>query len=160
MIFHIVKQSDTIKDLIFKYGVDKSEIISSNQHISNWDTLIPGVKLKIPIINERLIEHLDEVEPFIEDYYSKQEDDITYGVDEQVEFNNEDNESSVEEVGNENSSESISSEEVTVKDEKKEVNVEEFTKNIKYPKYNYYRMSNPHYRNIYYDPRSGRYFYF
>ncbi|XMB85115.1 LysM peptidoglycan-binding domain-containing protein [Mycoplasmatota bacterium WC44] len=72
MIFHIVKQNETVKDLIFKYGLDKSEIISNNRHISDWDMLIPGVKLKIPIVNNNLYEHLEEVEPFIEDYYQKE----------------------------------------------------------------------------------------
>lgn len=47
------------------------EIQTLNQHISNWHKLIPGTKLRLPDIPETLKNELDDVEPFIEDYYPK-----------------------------------------------------------------------------------------
>ncbi len=35
--------------------------------------MIPGTKIRVPAISEQLSDELDEVEPFIEDYYPKLE---------------------------------------------------------------------------------------
>ena len=145
MIFHIIKQNESVKDLMFKYGLDKSEIASSNQHVSNWDMLVPGIKLKIPIVNERLVEHLDDVEPFIEDYYPRDEDDTVINSQETLAF----------------STEPIHQPEpvpVAVQ-EKKEVKTLPSVKNIQYPKKRYYNGHNPNYRRLYYDPIRKIYLY-
>ena len=71
MKFHIVRDGETIKDIIFLYSVTEDELKEDNRHIRSWDHLIPGTKLKIsPVINADDHDIL-QMEPFIEDYYPK-----------------------------------------------------------------------------------------
>ncbi len=53
------------------YGLDEDEIKKENKHIRFWDRLIPGIKLKIPVISERIDNEITTMDPFIEDYYPK-----------------------------------------------------------------------------------------
>ena len=71
MNYHIVRANETIDKIADSYNLLKEEIIEINTHISNWDHLIPGTRLKLPEIPETLKDELDAVEPFIEDYYPK-----------------------------------------------------------------------------------------
>ena len=71
MNYHIIRTGESIQKIAYSYGLDIEEITKINQHISNWDRLIPGTKIKLPEISNQLMEELDEVEPFIEDYYPK-----------------------------------------------------------------------------------------
>lgn len=71
MKFHIVQMGETIEEIIFLYNLTRQELIEENRHIKKWDKLIPGTKLKIPVITEAIDEEVMEMEPFVEDYYPK-----------------------------------------------------------------------------------------
>lgn len=71
MNFHIVRTNETIEDIALLYNVDIEEIKESNKHIRIWDNLSPGLKIRLPEISESLATEIDDVEPFIEDYYPK-----------------------------------------------------------------------------------------
>ena len=71
MNFHIVRTNETIKDISLIYNVDVDEIKENNKHIRIWENLTPGLKIRLPEISESLAIEIDDVEPFIEDYYPK-----------------------------------------------------------------------------------------
>lgn len=71
MNYHIIKAGESIKMIAKNYELLEDEIIKNNKHITNWDKLIPGTRLKLPNISEKLADEIDEVEPFIEDYYPR-----------------------------------------------------------------------------------------
>lgn len=71
MKFHIIQMGETIDEIIFLYNLTKDELKEENRHIRKWDKLIPGTKLKIPVITETIDSEVSEMEPFIEDYYPK-----------------------------------------------------------------------------------------
>jgi morphogenetic protein associated with SpoVID len=45
---HIVQKGDTLWKLAEKYGVDFDVLVKSNNHLSNPEMLMPGMKIKIP----------------------------------------------------------------------------------------------------------------
>ena len=69
MFIHIVKENETINQILQSYSVTKNELISLNMHITNWNKLITGTKIKIPMINNNTQEILEETEPFVQEYY-------------------------------------------------------------------------------------------
>lgn len=71
MKFHIVRTNETLEDIMFLYNLTKDEIVEENRHIRVWDKLIPGTKLKIPPIPEAVEHDVNDMEPFVEDYYPK-----------------------------------------------------------------------------------------
>ncbi len=71
MKFHIVRDGETIRDIMFLYSVTEDELKEDNRHIRVWDRLIPGTKLKITPITITDDEDITQMEPFIEDYYPK-----------------------------------------------------------------------------------------
>ena len=71
MIEHIIRQGEKIKDICNHYDVQQTELKSYNQHVTNWDNIIPGTMIKIPIVSKAMNENLRESEPFVEDYYPK-----------------------------------------------------------------------------------------
>lgn len=71
MKFHIIKNGETLEKIMFLYQVKESEIREVNKHIKNFNKLIPGTKIKIPTITETIDSDILEMEPFIEDYYPK-----------------------------------------------------------------------------------------
>lgn len=71
MIFHIIKPGENISLIAKKYKITENEIIRINPHFRSWENLAPGAKLRIPELSEAVIDELDEIEPFIEDYYPK-----------------------------------------------------------------------------------------
>lgn len=75
MKFHIVRTGETVEDILFLYNLTKDELIEENRHIRVWDRLIPGTKLKIPALTEAIEEDVNEMEPFVEDYYPKLSDE-------------------------------------------------------------------------------------
>ena len=52
------------------------EIKKINTHIRDWNNLLPGTKLRLPEISDMLNDEIDNVEPFIEEYYPRIEKDI------------------------------------------------------------------------------------
>ena len=88
MKFHIVSSSENIKKIAFLYNMEVEEIKKENRHIRDWVNLIPGTKLKIPVLSEAVLNEINEFEPFIEDYYPKY--DLNEKIEEDVyEMNNE-----------------------------------------------------------------------
>lgn len=120
MKFHIVKSGEKVRDLLFIYNLNIDELKENNRHIKFWDKLIPGTKIKIPVITEAINNDVEMMEPFIEDYYPKQlfdlpkENDSNSFVTEEVVLEKEESsvetESSKEEIEKDNKE--------TVKEEK------------------------------------------
>lgn len=71
MKFHIVSSRENINKIAFLYNMDVEEIQKENRHIRDWHNLVPGTKLKIPVLSEAVVNELNDFEPFIEDYYPK-----------------------------------------------------------------------------------------
>ncbi len=71
MKFHIVSDGEALQDILFAYNLSAEEVKKENKHIRVWARLIPGTKLKIPAISEVSAQDLNDIEPFIEDYYPK-----------------------------------------------------------------------------------------
>lgn len=85
MNYHIIKTGESIQKIANIYNLTEDEIIQNNKHITSWTKLIPGTRIKLPNISEALSEEIDEVEPFIEDYYPRLEVPIKEEVIEIVE---------------------------------------------------------------------------
>ena len=71
MNYHIVRANELIEDIALLYNMDVYEIKECNKHIREWVNLTPGLKLRLPEISESLALELNDVEPFIEDFYPK-----------------------------------------------------------------------------------------
>lgn len=71
MNYHIVRTNEKIEDIAVIYNLDIDEIKQTNKHIRIWENLTPGLKIRLPEISESLALELDDIEPFIEDYYPK-----------------------------------------------------------------------------------------
>ena len=71
MKYHIVSDQETLQKIAFLYDLTEEEIKKENKHIRLWNRLVPGTKLKIPVISEAMNQDLNDIEPFIEDYYPK-----------------------------------------------------------------------------------------
>lgn len=89
MKFHIVGNGESVEDILRGYDITISELKNENKHIRVWNYLIPGTKLKIPVLTESIVEEINEIEPFIEDYYPKitiedEYQDIEQSVDENL----------------------------------------------------------------------------
>lgn len=76
MKFHIVRNHETIKEILNTYSLTINELKEYNRHIKEWNKLIPGTKLKIPIINESVEQDMIDMEPFIEEYYPRNDEPI------------------------------------------------------------------------------------
>lgn len=77
-MYHIVRMNERIEMIAKMYNIELDEIKSCNHHIRDWDHLIPGTKLLLPSIPEALTDELNDVEPFIEEYYPKISSEETY----------------------------------------------------------------------------------
>lgn len=86
--FHIVRTGEELEDILFLYNLTKDELIEENRHIRVWNKLVPGTKLKIPPITEAVEQDVNEMEPFVEDYYPKlsdnQDEIVVQGTEENV----------------------------------------------------------------------------
>lgn len=71
MKFHIVRDGETVREIMFLYSITEDELKEENRHIRAWDKLIPGTKLKVPVLAEADDNDILQMEPFIEDYYPK-----------------------------------------------------------------------------------------
>lgn len=88
MKFHIVGTGEKVDDILKGYNLTLDELKNENKHIRIWNYLVPGTKLKIPVLSEAIVEDINEIEPFIEDYYPKikiQEETYQYIEDEDLE---------------------------------------------------------------------------
>ena len=71
MNYHIVRTNDKIETIMNLYNLTKNEIKDLNTHITSWNNLIPGTRIKLPKISDAMNDELNDIEPFIEDYYPK-----------------------------------------------------------------------------------------
>lgn len=125
MKFHIVSSRENIKKIAFLYNMDIEEIQKENRHIRDWVNLVPGTKLKIPVLSETLINEVNDFEPFIEDYYPK------YDLNEKIDQNEIETDESINvEV---NASEYVSNvkSEENPEQSKEEINEQEEVKEVK-----------------------------
>ena len=81
MIIHIVREGETIRKIIAHYEVSENDLLSENRHITDWYHLVPGMKIRIPLLNEETLEVLEETEPFIEDYYKEIDEKTNTSID-------------------------------------------------------------------------------
>ena len=152
MKFHIVRNGETLEKIMFLYQVKEDELKEANRHIKNFKNLIPGSKLRIPIISEVIDNDVLEMEPFVEDYYPKEvenKEEVKELVkDEEIrltdnkEIKNVDEEIMLKEEIKENKEEYLEKDKNEDKDKKKD---------NKQHKLSYY----PYY---YYDPYTRRYY--
>ncbi len=125
MKFHIVSSRENIKKIAFLYNMDIEEIQKENRHIRDWVNLVPGTKLKIPVLSEALINEVNDFEPFIEDYYPK------YDLNEKIDQNEIETDESINvEVNASEYVSNVKSEENT-EQSKEEINEQEDIKEIK-----------------------------
>lgn len=71
MNYHIVRNGDNLEKIAAIYNLEPIEIKEVNPHIRSFENLVPGLKLRLPEIPDSLAIELNDVEPFIEDYYPK-----------------------------------------------------------------------------------------
>lgn len=160
MKFHIVGNGETVEDILRGYDLTIEELKNENKHIRIWNKLIPGTKLKIPILSEAIIEDINTIEPFIEEYYPKikiEEDnqiinefgdesnevEITELIDEDDEnnekyLNHEDNNSIQETVEEDNINEEVN-QQVKIINNKENINKNQIYYRYIYPQPYYYR---------------------
>lgn len=137
MNYHIVRTNDKLETIINLYNLSPNELIDLNRHISDWNKLIPGTRIKLPVIPDALTEELNDIEPFIEDYYPKIDLKRFESTDDDV-------------ISNDYNQETVEEENIFNKEEENIENGEKiknsnFTSSIKLPysyyydPYNYYR---------------------
>ena len=71
MLEHIVRNNETVYDILTIYNISIQELREHNLHITDFNNLHSGTKLKIPFINDSVNQILRSTESFVEDYYSK-----------------------------------------------------------------------------------------
>ena len=69
MKMHIVRPNERLIDISNKYNITIEEIKSANPHFRSWENIAPGAKINLPNIPQYIQDDIDNVEPFIEDYY-------------------------------------------------------------------------------------------
>ena len=71
MLEHIVKNGEDIKQIIDVYRISFDELKTANLHITDFKNIVPGTKIRIPLINDEIEQILDNTESFVMDYYPK-----------------------------------------------------------------------------------------
>lgn len=91
LIEHIVKYNERVDDILNSYHVELDELVRHNTHITDFNRLLSGSKLMIPIISREVEQVLDKTEGFVMDYYPKISEDLIPNMEEEkkiVEVNN------------------------------------------------------------------------
>lgn len=78
MIEHIVKNNESIKDVLDVYHISLDELKEYNRHITDFSNLICGQKILVPYLKDEIEQILDKTESFAEKYY----DDVINSFDE------------------------------------------------------------------------------
>jgi LysM repeat protein len=78
MKVHIVQVNESLKDIARKYDLPVEDVIKNNLHISNVKHILPGMKLRLPILAEEAEEKLHENTINIQEYYPTLEDFIKH----------------------------------------------------------------------------------
>ena len=76
MLEHIVKQNEKITDILNNYHLTLEEVKKYNTHITDFNNLIGGTKLMIPLIKQEINQILDKTEVFVKNYYPKITEEI------------------------------------------------------------------------------------
>lgn len=71
MKFHIVQVNERAQDISKKYNVSLEEIVKLNRHINNIDSIVPGMKIRLPILSDEVSDELKDNFLDIEKYYPK-----------------------------------------------------------------------------------------
>lgn len=69
MIIHIVRENERISDILRNYNISIDDLKTNNLHVTDFNHLTPGMKLRIPDLNQETIQILNEVEPLVSNYY-------------------------------------------------------------------------------------------
>lgn len=69
MKIHIVQSNESLKEIAKKYDIAVEEIIKNNQHISNVHHILPGMILRLPILNEEATDKFRNNTIDIKEYY-------------------------------------------------------------------------------------------
>ena len=69
LIIHIVREHERLQDILKNYNVEIDDLKTNNLHITDFNHLTPGTKLRIPNLNQETIQILNEVEPLVSNYY-------------------------------------------------------------------------------------------
>lgn len=75
MLLHIVKNGESIDEILGYYHVTLKEIKNANLHITDFSNLVGGIKLRIPLVHDEIEQILESTECFLSDYYSKIEEE-------------------------------------------------------------------------------------
>lgn len=78
MIEHIVKNNESIYDILDTYHISIEEFKNYNPHISNIRDLAFGMKVRIPVISNECNQILDSSEILVEDFYRVIEDKLDF----------------------------------------------------------------------------------
>lgn len=92
MKYHIVQINEHIQDISRKYNVSVEEIVKLNRHINNLDSIIPGMKIRLPVLNDEISDELKNNFLDIEKYYPKVEDFKEVNIEKKLEDKKEDEE--------------------------------------------------------------------
>ncbi|MDE5545981.1 MAG: LysM peptidoglycan-binding domain-containing protein [Anaeroplasmataceae bacterium] len=71
MLEHIVKNGETIHDILNMYHIELEELKGLNLHITDFYNLVSGMKIKIPLIHNEIEQILENTESFVQKYYPK-----------------------------------------------------------------------------------------
>lgn len=137
MNFHVVRMNDSIKKIALLYNYDEDELIALNKHIIDFNNLIPGTKIRLPQISEATHIELNDVEPFIEDYFPRlnKEKYMNYQENPENVINNQEKIVNYQDIQETNNNNNIEEKKVIKKEEKnKKTNT----------------LYNPYYYNPYY----------
>ncbi|NLC95168.1 MAG: LysM peptidoglycan-binding domain-containing protein, partial [Bacilli bacterium] len=69
MKYHVVQVNETVHDVARKYQISVEEIMKLNRHITSPEYIIPGMKLRLPVLTEEVSEELKDNFLDIEKYY-------------------------------------------------------------------------------------------
>lgn len=71
MLEHIVKNGESIYDILNMYHVELEELKATNLHITDFYNLASGMKIKVPLIHNEVEQILENTESFVQKYYPK-----------------------------------------------------------------------------------------
>lgn len=74
MLEHIVKNGESIHDILDMYHIELEELRGVNLHITDFYNLASGMKIKIPLIHNEIEQILENTESFVQKYYPKVHD--------------------------------------------------------------------------------------
>lgn len=74
MLEHIVKNGESIYDILNMYHIELEELRATNLHITDFYNLASGMKIKVPLLHNEIEQILENTESFVQKYYPKVHD--------------------------------------------------------------------------------------